>query len=317
MLARVLLLFSLAAAQESPVVSVVLKDGTTLVGRVAEEDATHLTVQTLEGLSVRVPRASIVSLREKPAARAGSFERPDPNYSRLMFAPTARPLRKGEGYFSDHYVLFPGVAYGVTDQLSLSGGVSVAPGIGLSEQVFYISPKLGFEVSQKLSLALGAAYAGQAEGEGAAVAFGLATFGQPQKSLTAGLGFAGHRDEEYDRRGDSIGRVWRWRDKPILMLAGSVQLSNSIALVSENWLLLGEKLSDQPFGLALRFFGERLSADVGVILVGAVIEEGFPVPWLSVSYHFGRAKDRASSGASRAPLPKFVQTKVRRPTLVP
>ena len=308
MLARTLLLFVLAAAQESPVESVVLKDGTTLVGRVTEEDATHLTVQTLEGLSVRVPRGSIISRREIPAARPGGFERSDPNYSRLMFAPTARPLRKGEGYFSDHYVLFPGVAYGLTDQLSLSGGVSVAPGVGLSEQVFYISPKLGKEVSPRFAVALGGAYAGQGGGEGAAIAFALATLGRPEKSLTAGLGFAGYRATEEDFRGRTSRDVWRWRDKPILMLAGSVQLSNSVALVSENWLLLGERVSDQPFALALRFFGDRLSADVGMILVGEVIEEGFPVPWLSISYHFGRAKDRARPVASRGAPPRFVQT---------
>jgi hypothetical protein len=225
-----------------------------------------------------------------------------------MFAPTARPLRRGEGYFSDHYVLFPGVAFGLTDQLSLSGGVSVVPGLGLSEQIFYVSPKLGFELSERAAVALGAAYAGNGGDEGAAIAFGLATLGRPAKSVTLGLGFAGSRKQEFDSRARSSRDVWRWRDKPILMLAGSVQLSNSVALLSENWLLLGERVSDQPFGLALRFFGDRLSADVGVILVGEVIEEGFPVPWLSISYHFGRAKDRARPAASRAAPPRFVQT---------
>jgi hypothetical protein len=50
------------------------------------------------------------------------------------------------------------------------------------------------------------------------------------------------------------------------------------------------RLSEQPFALGLRFLGDRLSADVGVILVGELIDEGFPVPWLSVSYHFGNKK---------------------------
>jgi hypothetical protein len=310
MRARILLLLTLcvpaftALAEEPPaaVVTVVLKDGTTLVGRVSDEDATHLSVTTLEGLSVRVPRAAIVSMRETAPARPGAFERPDPNYSRLMFAPTARPLRKGEGYFSDHYVLFPGVAYGLTDQLSLSGGVSVIPATGLSDQVFYVSPKLGFQVRHNLAVALGAAYAGNGEGDGVAIGFGLATLGRPEKSVSAGIGFAGSRDTEYDFRRNTSRELWKWRDKPILMLGGSAQLSNNIALVSENWLLLGEKLSDQPFGLAMRFFGDRLSADVGMILVGEVIEEGFPVPWLSVSYHFGRAKGHTGA-ASRGRLP--------------
>ena len=79
------------------------------------------------------------------------------------------------------------------------------------------------------------------------------------------------------------------------MVGGQTRLSKSIALVSENWIVLdGDTgLGQQPFGLALRFFGERLSADIGVVLVGEVLDEGFPVPWVSVSYHFGAGCDRA------------------------
>lgn len=300
-----------AAAQEArrdppagPVLTVSLKDGTTLIGRIADEDATHVTVLTLEGLTIRIPRSSIVSMREAAPPAEAQFTRSDPNYSRLMFAPTARPLRKGDGYFSDHYVAFPGVAYGITDHFSLSGGMSIVPGVGLDEQVFYASPKIGFDVSDKLALGAGAAYAGGGgEGNGVGIAFALATVGRPEKSFTAGIGFAGSRESEYDFRTNTSRDVWKWRDKPILMLGGSVQLSNSVALVSENWLLLGEKLSDQPFGVALRFFGDRISADVGMIFVGEVIEEGFPVPWLSFSYHFGSSKDRPRSDGSRAVAP--------------
>ena len=54
------------------------------------------------------------------------------------------------------------------------------------------------------------------------------------------------------------------------MLGGNIRLSNNIALVSENWFITGGdfSLGEQPFALALRFFGDRLAADVGAILVG-------------------------------------------------
>ena len=39
--------------------------------------------------------------------------------TRLFIGPTGRPLRKGAGYFSDHFIFLPGVAYGVTDNVTL------------------------------------------------------------------------------------------------------------------------------------------------------------------------------------------------------
>jgi hypothetical protein len=53
-----------------------------------------------------------------PVASAGDGAGDDPNYSRLLFAPTGRPLKKGDGYFSDYEVLFPGLAVGLTDHVS-------------------------------------------------------------------------------------------------------------------------------------------------------------------------------------------------------
>ena len=43
-------------------------------------------------------------------------------------------------------------------------------------------------------------------------------------------------------------------------------------------------------------------ADVGVILFKEALEEGFPVPWVSVSYHFGPGLLRAAQAST--PLPR-------------
>ena len=69
----------------------------------------------------------------------------DPNYSRLMFAPTGRPLRRATATVSDHELVFPGFAVGLTDNLSLAGGVSVDPGPrpGRAARVRFAA--LGFE----------------------------------------------------------------------------------------------------------------------------------------------------------------------------
>ena len=215
----------------------------------------------------------------------------DVNDTRLLFSPTGRPLRKGEGYFSDFELLFPGVAFGLTDHLSIAGGMSVIPTIGLDEQAFYVAPKLGFQLSDRVAVAAGALYGAGPDDEvdDFGLAFGVATFGRPDKSLSLGVGVAAAD------LADGVDPA------AILMIGGAVTVSPRIALVSENWLFLHDdfELGEQPIGLAVRFLGDRLSADVGFVTVPAALDEGGIIPWVSVSYRFG-GEDRIQRARAAA-----------------
>jgi hypothetical protein len=306
-----------AAAAPPAEVTITLKDGGTLVGTVVAEDEGSLRLRTRSGVELELPREAVAARGPAPAAteaRAAS-PRSDPNESRLMFAPTGRPLGKGNGYFSDHYVLFPGFAVGLTDNLSLAGGVSTIPAISLEEQVFYLSASSGFRLGRNTALAVGGFVAGSGGDvglEGVAALFGVATFGPSDRSLSLGVAALAEREYEssFGPRGEYLGETsaWRFRDAPVVMIGGSLRLSRSISLISESWLLLGDDfdLAEQPFGFALRFFGGRLSADVGVVLVKEVIDEGFPVPWLSFSYHFGPSR-RSTARDDRPALPAWAR----------
>lgn len=281
------------------VVTIRMKDGSTLLARIIDQDDERLKIVTVGGLGMEIPRTSVDRIDQGGGSGEGASRPSDSNYTRLLFSPTGRPLGKGEGYFSDHYVLFPGVAYGITDNLSIGAGVTVVPGAGLSEQLFYVAPRFGKQFSERVAASAGFLYAGGGDSDdetGLGVGFVMATFGKSDKSLTVGGGVA--RTTEYDSVGRFVnGRlVYERRQRvshtPIVMFGGTARVSRRIAFVSENWLILHDdfKLKDQPFALGLRFLGDRLSADVGVILIGEIIDEGFPVPWLSVTYHFGRSK---------------------------
>lgn len=277
------------------IVSIYLKDGTVLVGRIVKQDETELRVVTASGADVLVPRSAVDRVEPQRPALPGGFRRQDPNHTRLLFAPTGRPLGRGEGQFTDHYVLFPGVSYGLTDNLSIMGGVSIVPGLGLGEQLFYVAPRVAFTISARSAVSAGLLYATGGEGAdrfGAGIVFAVGTFGDRQASLSVGGGLGFVRDH---------GEI-EWASKPILMLGGEYQLSNSLALISENWLILGDGFGfgEQPFGLAFRLFGDRLSVDAGVLLIGNVLKEGFPIPWLSFSYRFGRAETARSPSAMRS-----------------
>ena len=258
-------------------VSISLADGTQLEGTITQETETHILVETLAGLEVKVPKTSIVAIEKR---HAGAFSRPDPNYTRLMFSPTGRPLRRGDAYFFNHYVFFPGMAYGLTDHFALSGGVSVFPGVGLNDQILSVAPKFGLYAGDDVALSAGVLYMNVA-GEGAGgMAFVVGTKGSPDKSVTCGIGL-GYIAEE----GEDVD----FAEHPVLLLGGNIRLSESMALVSENWLITGGdfKLGQQPLGLSLRFLGSKIAVDAGAIIIGEVLKEGFPIPWLSFVYNFG------------------------------
>lgn len=272
-----------------------LKDGSVLRARIVAEDERNLKIVTAGGLAMEVARESVDRIERNGV----DAPRPsDSNYTRLLFSPTGRPLRKGEGYFSDHYVVFPGVAYGLTDNISVGGGLSVVPGLGLGEQLYYGSARVGKQFSERVAVSGGVLVArgGESELDTLGLGFVTATLGKPDKSLTLGAGAARTVSEEYYTT--YSGGEWRgnFRNQasytPVVMVGGTVRLSPRLALVSENWLVLSEgfKLSEQPFALGVRFLGDRLTADAGLVLVGEVLQDGLPIPWLSVTYHFGKSR---------------------------
>ncbi|MDZ7342038.1 MAG: hypothetical protein ONB27_11840 [candidate division KSB1 bacterium] len=270
--------------QQDSVKVFTLKDGSIVRGRIAQQDTAYITVITAAGIEMKIPRSEIISIKPlEGKMEQGEFVRSDPNYSRLLFAPTGRPLRKGHGYFSDFYVFFPGVAYGFTDNISLLAGMSIFPGVQPDNQVKFIAPRVGFWPSDRFAISAGTLFISLFEGAAAGIAFVTATVGPTDESFTMGFGL-GYVKEE--------GKDFEFGRTPILTLGGNIRLSNSTALVSENWLVLNEsaQFDEQPFALALRLFGDRLAGDIGFIFIGEVIRHGFPIPWLSLVYNFGRGR---------------------------
>ncbi|MGA9119569.1 MAG: hypothetical protein WB699_09395 [Bacteroidota bacterium] len=209
----------------------------------------------------------------------GKYIRPDPNTARLFFAPTGRGLRGGQGYFSDAELFFPYFAIGLTDFLSIGGGISLFP--GASSQLFYVSPKVSYTIPEsEVSISGGAFYTniidvGESGGGGAGFLYGVASVGSTKGSVTFGIG-KGFANGEF-------------ADSPVFVLGGEIQASNSVKFITENWILPGSDVDLLSFGV--RFFGDHLSADFAFLYPlseenGRV--EGFPFfPWLSFSYAFG------------------------------
>lgn len=261
---------------ENQPVKVRLVDNTELLGDInrCTEDTVHFT--TLSGINVAIPDSKIMELRWPPGTLvAGEFLRYDPSHNRLFFGPTGRTLRAGEGNFADFYVVFPTLAVGLTDFLMLGGGVSLIP--GAESQLFYISPKVRLFHGNKFDLAAGLFWMGVPEEESIGSVYSVFSVGDPAGGITMGVAFPfASSDSDLD--------------SPAFVFGAEKQVSNSAKLITENWVLTGDD-SILILSGGVRFFGERLAADIGFFTSPEAFDDnnGFPfVPWVDFAVSFGK-----------------------------
>lgn len=262
-----------SAASSTRLYRVSLKDGSEFVGSILRSTTDSLTIRTGTNLTLAVSRRQVAELSELSGTFVdGEYRRSDPNRSRLFFGPTALPVRGG--YIADYEIFFPFLSFGVADIVTISGGMTLFP--GASEQLYYLAPKISIPLgSESVSLAGGVLYTNITSGEteGAGFVYGVTTIGSSSAALTCGLGF-GFAGGEFAK-------------SPVVLIGGEARVSNSVALISENWIPTGSDVQLISFGF--RFFGDHLSADLGFIhpfTSGSTT--GFPfIPWVGFCYNFG------------------------------
>lgn len=102
---------------------------------------------------------------------------------------------------------------------------------------------------------------------------GAVTVGTPNAHLGVAAGPPFVAGDEINELGDVV-----------ITVSGNLRVWDRLAIVSENWILPGANDAYALSG-ALRFIGQRLGVDAGLIFVdGASV----PIPWLDFTFNFGR-----------------------------
>ena len=180
-------------------------------------------------------------------------------------------LKKGEGYYQNTYLALNSFNIGVTDHISIGGGVELfstfgSLAAGKFQPVFFITPKIGYQVADKVNVGAGILYLsipndfGDSGRIGAGIVYGVGTYGTEEHNVSLGLGW-GVADGEMT-------------SKPVIVLSGMTRIGQKTALVSENWFIP----TDPYYGVysyGIRFFGEKLTVDLAFLnnadLAGALI----------------------------------------------
>jgi hypothetical protein len=254
-----------AAAQgaEEPATwyELVLRDGSRLFGTIISQEDDRVVLQTQAGTVVSAKRADIASLKRVTGELVdGRFLPPDPNATRLFFGPTGRSLARGQAYLGVYEFVMPFVQVGITDRLSIGGGTPLVFGLEEWDRPFWVTPKLQIVNRSRTQIAIGTFHVFDTHGDGGGVGYVVGTHGGTASSFTVGGGVA------YGVGGGRAG---------VAMFGGERQVRRNLKLISENYLW------KDGHGIAsggVRFFGERLSADLAIgIPIGVDELVGFPV----------------------------------------
>jgi hypothetical protein len=246
----------------------VLRDGSRMFGTIESQDETQVVFKTQAGATVTAKRTEIASLHQVTGQVVnGEFLPPDPNATRLFFGPTGRSLAKRQTYLGVFEFVMPFVQVGITDRLSIGGGTPLVFGMDESDRPFWVTPKLQLVNSGGTQIAAGVFHVFDTRGDGGGVGYLVGTHGNNTASWTVGGGLA------YGNRGGRSG---------VLMVGGERQVRRNLKLISENYLW---KSGDGVASAGVRFFGERLSADLAfAIPIGT--DSALALPVLNFVYVF-------------------------------
>ncbi len=231
---------------------ITLKDGSTVQGTIVSENQQEISLATENIGTITIKKDQFKSIVQLDSTnfKKGKYWFPNPNYSRYFIGPAIQ-LKEGDGYYQNVDLFANTVSYGITNFFSIGGGVELYSTLS-GHPIFILMPKLGFEVTKSLWLGGGILYVnlsslGGLKKGGLGIGYGSVTVGNENSnaSLGVGWGFVGSD----------------WSKKPVITLSGMTRVSGRIALITENWIIPGYTV----FSYGLRFMGEKISIDIGLI----------------------------------------------------
>lgn len=250
-----------------------LNDGSIFIGNILQKDSVNLVMITSSIPKLEIPISEIktIEIVIELNLKNGIYWFPNPHATRYLYAPSAFNLKKGEGYYQNTWLFLNSFNVGITDNISIGGGLELISTFTARDPIFFITPKVGFKVTEKFHAGGGVLFA-RIPGTSLGTIFGTGTYGSEDHNITSSLGW-GFVDGEFSQR-------------PIITLSGMTRVSKRVALVTENWLIpTGSYYGIFSYGV--RFLGEKIAVDLAFIN-NPDIAEGIiiGIPYVSFNVKF-------------------------------
>jgi hypothetical protein len=261
------------ATNAQQVYIITLYDDTQFVGNVIYKDSNYLSIRTRLLPKVDLPLKNIKNIEKVADANLenGKYIFPNPNATRYLFAPSGISLKKGEGYYQNTYLLLNSCNYGITDHISVGGGIELITTSQfitgkVRSPILFFTPKISGKIAKNIYVGAGVFYVVLPAFNNSAdkpaslsLPYAMATYGNAEHNVTlsGGVGITSKNINNDNLR----------QYLPIVTLSGMTRISKRISLITENWLISPPNTLRQVplISYGARFFGEKIAVDFAFV----------------------------------------------------
>lgn len=261
-------------------VMVETRDGNQFIGRIVGQTAETIVLRTDNFGNITLQKKQVVKMEivQKERIIEGEYWPENPHGTRYLFGPNGYGLRKGEGYYSNTWIFFNQVSYGVTNNFTVGVGVIPLFLFAGAPTPIWITPKVSIPIKKDMvNLGVGGLFAtvlGGDEGGGSfGVAYGQLTIGPRDKNINVGLGY-GYAGND-------------WANTPTVSISGTLRTGKKFALITENYIFDTGDSNYTLLSFGGRFIGRKLAVDAALLLPTETGGEFVAVPWLGINVPFG------------------------------
>jgi small nuclear ribonucleoprotein (snRNP)-like protein len=234
-------------------VIVKMKNGDEFKGVLVKKDQNTVLLKTENG-ELNLITSNVISIEKE--TYNGKFRFANVHDTRYFFGPTGIPIKQKKGYYQNVLVTTNFFNLGITKNISIGGGFEFLSSV-LGHPIWFLTPKIGFDISKNVHVAGGVIMAGFSTVGTASLGYGVITFGSSETNLSLGAGY-----------GYQSGHL---SNTPAIMISGTHRLSNNIALLSENYIIsnstVNSTINSTYFGIqGIRILSPKNSFDIGAIV---------------------------------------------------
>lgn len=224
-----------------------MKNGDEFKGVYIQKKDNIIVLKTDNG-EMNLIATNVVSIIENKYK--GNFRFENNHDTRYFFGPSGVGIKRNKGYYQNLMLTSNFVNYGISDNISIGGGFEFISTF-YNSPIWFITPKISFEVSENVNVAGGVFIAGLSTFGSASLGYGAMTYGHSESNISVGIGY-----------GFLNGGLSK---SPTFMISGMHRISNGVAFLSENYLIPNSDGKYNLFGIeGIRILSPKSSFDIGV-----------------------------------------------------